>query len=167
MNIPKIIWQTYKSHDGIPKEAHMWMKSWQIQNPSWKQEFCNDQDIRQHISIHFGPRYLEVFDSFPLGVMRADFWRYCILYQFGGVYTDMDTICKQPIETWLPPHKGLVVSLESNHRCMCQWTIAASPRHPALKVLLDDIVANADNIDTSDPEFVHKTTGPKNLPRRS
>jgi len=35
------------------------------------------------------------------GVARADFARYALLYQYGGVYADMDFECKRPFERLL------------------------------------------------------------------
>ncbi len=34
-----------------------------------------------------------MFRAYPLGVMRADFWRYAILFAHGGLYADMDCRC--------------------------------------------------------------------------
>ena len=36
------------------------------------------------------PHLLEIFDSFPQAVERADFARYLVLWVFGGVYADID-----------------------------------------------------------------------------
>jgi mannosyltransferase OCH1-like enzyme len=41
-----------------------------------------------------------MFRNYPLGVMRADFWRYLIVYIFGGFYTDIDTIPIQKFTDW-------------------------------------------------------------------
>lgn len=35
-----------------------------------------------------------IFDSLGPGVAQADFTRYAIMHQFGGVYADMDFECK-------------------------------------------------------------------------
>ena len=35
--------------------------------------------------------------------MRADMWRYAILYAFGGIYADIDVLALHPMEQWLPP----------------------------------------------------------------
>lgn len=54
--------------------------------------------------IQFYPftRWPQVYRSFPLGVMRADFWRLAILYVHGGLYSDVDTRCIRPVHQWLP-----------------------------------------------------------------
>jgi mannosyltransferase OCH1-like enzyme len=34
-------------------------------------------------------------------VMKADLFRYLILYDVGGYYADIDVQCSQPLDTWL------------------------------------------------------------------
>ena len=33
-----------------------------------------------------------VFESFPLGVMRADMWRYSVIHAQGGIYADVSCL---------------------------------------------------------------------------
>ena len=48
------------------------------------------------------PDIIELYDTVPLGVMRADIWRYSILYVNGGIYADWDVTNLTPIQKWLP-----------------------------------------------------------------
>ena len=41
-----------------------------------------------------GPRAYAVYSSFPIGVMKADFFRYAVLLAHGGIYADVDTSCQ-------------------------------------------------------------------------
>ena len=41
----------------------------------------------------FGKKYLESYLKIDDKIMQADFWRYSVIYNFGGIYIDMDTIC--------------------------------------------------------------------------
>ena len=41
-----------------------------------------------------------MFLKFPLPVMKADFWRYCVLYINGGIYADLDAKPLIPINEW-------------------------------------------------------------------
>lgn len=34
--------------------------------------------------------YIRAWESLPLGMLRADFWRYLVLYLYGGIYADLD-----------------------------------------------------------------------------
>jgi mannosyltransferase OCH1-like enzyme len=98
--------------------------------------------------------------------MKADLWRYLILATDGGVYSDVDSQCCSPIDSWASnvEKKGqhvLLVGLE-NDGDFCQWTIAATAEHPAMKHVCEFLVDRwkIKGIDTHDPNFVHATTGP-------
>ena len=34
-----------------------------------------------------------IFIKLSLKVMKGDLWRYCVVYHYGGIYADADTIC--------------------------------------------------------------------------
>ena len=38
------------------------------------------------------PQYLYTYNNIKLGAHRADLWKYCILYKFGGVYLDVPRV---------------------------------------------------------------------------
>lgn len=87
---------------------------------------------------------LRVYRSFPLAVMKADFWRYAVLYARGGLYADVDVNALRPVAQWLPPIDGgasglplaakyqqltwercrVVIGLENDVH-FCQWVSGA------------------------------------------
>ncbi|GJL82814.1 MAG: hypothetical protein DHS20C01_24480 [marine bacterium B5-7] len=130
-------------------------------NPMWRWQFFDDEEIDAYLKIHFDSDLLRVFRAFPLGVMRADTWRYAVLFIEGGLYTDLDTECCIALDDWLPCDAQLVVGVEVDDAHFCQWTVAAAPRQIILKTTLELIVTRAWNgVDTSNPHFVHYHTGP-------
>lgn len=158
-SIPKRIWQTYKTK-ALPKEAKECQQSW-IAQKDWDYKLFDDSDILKFMKDHFSSKIVQCFQGFPLGVMRADMWRYCVLYIYGGVYSDVDSVALTPLDQWgIRPQDKLIIGLE-NETHFCQWTIVAVPRHPLLKALIDTIVDDFQKgIDTRDEHFVHKHTGP-------
>ena len=77
--------------------------SWRTLNDGL-QAFVHDDVQAQECMGHlFGKSVLSVWQAFPLPVMRADMWRYAILYAFGGIYADIDVLALHPMEQWLPP----------------------------------------------------------------
>jgi len=56
-------------------------------NPGWRHVLHDNAEIQQHIATHFGSDVLEAYNSInPLyGAARADFFRYLLMYQDGGV----------------------------------------------------------------------------------
>lgn len=157
---PAYIWQTWKytpasgdfGESFRPAEA-----SWSEKHPGFIHEVITDQ-VAVHLLRHLYasvPEVLEAYNSLPLPVLKADFFRYLILLARGGIYSDIDTHAIKSAADWLPdsvPREaiGLVVGIEadpdredwaqwySRRIQFCQWTIQAKPGHPVLR----DVVAN-------------------------
>jgi hypothetical protein len=49
----------------------------------------NDNSCREFLAITFPPDVVYAYDKLIPSAFRADLWRYCILYMFGGVYMDI------------------------------------------------------------------------------
>jgi mannosyltransferase OCH1-like enzyme len=90
---------------------------------------------------------------------KADFFRYCYLWEHGGVYTDTDTFCNQPIRNWLtyqdmvvglecdndapfPLFDGIGINVNGKVKSVANWTIAVAPKHPVLSWVINDIINN-------------------------
>lgn len=161
MNIPRVIWQTYKSND-IPAPAQPGVDSWTRANPKWAYNFLDDAEIDAFVAENCTPREYETFRRLPLGAMKADFWRYVVLYTHGGVYADIDTTSEQPIERWVGSASNIVTGVENDPTdWFCQWVIAAAPGHDILRWAIDKMVERcAGEIDLSDPEAIYYYTGP-------
>jgi mannosyltransferase OCH1-like enzyme len=100
--IPQQLWQTSTSNS-LSDRASKLQDSWRSRNPGLNITLMNDTEAAGFISSFYGPEVAALYAAYPLGVMRADFWRYAILYAYGGVYSDIDTKCLQPLAQWLPP----------------------------------------------------------------
>jgi mannosyltransferase OCH1-like enzyme len=159
------IWQTYKTKN-LPQQAEAARETWISQNPDWKCELYDDADIDKYIKKSWSSKMYKFFKALPIGVMKADLWRYLILKSHGGVYSDIDSECLKPIVSWEEEQKFdtkniLMVGLENDEH-FCQWTIYSTKEHPIMKYVCDYILNNYEEngIDTNDKNFVHKTTGP-------
>jgi mannosyltransferase OCH1-like enzyme len=89
--IPKKIYQTHKSIEYVMDNDRLFdcYKSWDVD--SYEHIFYNDQQVDDFMKTNFSDIY-EVYHNLPLPVMKADLWRYCVIYHYGGIYADMDTI---------------------------------------------------------------------------
>ncbi|KAA8647137.1 glycosyltransferase family 32 protein [Aspergillus tanneri] len=156
---PAYIWQTWKYAPGsiwFTPELRAPEASWTELHPDFVHEVIPDDTQRYLIKYLYGslPDVFEAYDSLPLPVLQADFFRYLILLARGGIYSDIDTTALKPAPEWLPAEfdtstVGLVVGIEadpdrpdwhdwySRRVQLCQWTIQAKPGHPVLR----DIVA--------------------------
>lgn len=159
--IPKKIWQTYKDpYEVLPEYIKDATRTWQNVNPDYEYEYMDDSQAREFVKKEYGQRILDLFDSVPVGVMRGDMWRYLVIYAYGGVYSDLDTLCYQPIDGWLKKDKKFIICPENDIH-LCQWTFAAEAKHPLLKSVIDLMVDRLSNDpDWNIPHFVHHYTGP-------
>jgi hypothetical protein len=67
--------------------------------------------MKEHFS---GDEVYNVYKSFPLNIMRADLWRYAILYFYGGLYADIDVDCWRPVKDWFE-------KMEPGMDVVCPW----------------------------------------------
>jgi hypothetical protein len=92
--IPKNLFLCYKDFC-IPKEI---IASFQTKNPDWKIHFYDDTMCRTFIYESFGEKMGRLFDSCKDGPIRGDVFRVCILYHYGGVYSDIDNLILHPLD---------------------------------------------------------------------
>lgn len=159
--IPKKIWQTYKDpYEVLPEYIKDATKTWQNINPEYEYEYMDDEQAREFVKKEYGKKMYKLFDTVPVGVMRGDMWRYLITYSYGGIYTDLDTLCYKPIDVWYKDDKKFIICPENDIH-LCQWTFAAEAGHPILESvinLMEERLSN--NPDWQRPHFVHYYTGP-------
>ncbi len=159
--IPKKIWQTYKTTE-LPLSAVSCTRSWKRLSQGWEYRLLNDREIDAYVRMRGSTDEYAAFSNLPLGVMKADFWRYFVLLKEGGIYSDIDTVANDRPENWTGDGTTLVVGVEDTREFFCQWTIAAPPNHPVLRIALDLIVDRVHlNPDYRSRGAVHHLTGPK------
>lgn len=93
--IPKIIHQTGPQNrsDWHP----LWIpcaQSWQDQFPDFEHKFWDDHSIDDLVRTEY-PDYWEIYQDFPIHIMKIDFVRLCFMHKFGGIYADLDMFCYQ------------------------------------------------------------------------
>lgn len=137
-SIPKLIWQTYKQLP--PANSKPLVDSWIKLNPDYQWMYMDDPRAARFIRENFSQDFADMYDSLPIGVMKADVWRVAVVYAYGGVYTDLDCRCIKPISTWLSPTDTLVVGVEVTNGALLNYTFAAVPRHPALLSVLNQFM---------------------------
>lgn len=160
-NIPALIHQTFETAEVAPG-MHAAAMSWSEQNPGFEYRFYDNADRRQTIAQHFPPQVLEAYDHITNGAFRADLWRYCQLYVDGGVYIDLDSMCKMPLQSLFLKDDAFVSARAGNlAHAVYNGFICASPEHPFLQAAIDRAVRL---ILESPQDFDgYMTTGPWNL----
>ncbi|AET37637.1 initiation-specific alpha-1,6-mannosyltransferase Ecym_1409 [Eremothecium cymbalariae DBVPG len=108
--IPKRIWQTWRDPVNSPKfpEASLhhveeWKKrAAEIVGEEYDYFFISDDEIMPLLKQLYGtvPYVIQAFMSMPEPILKADFFRYLILYAKGGIYSDIDTYPLKPFNEW-------------------------------------------------------------------
>ena len=157
--LPMYIWQTWKrTPSDVAFEFRDQEASWTIQHPGFVHEVLTDDVAEGLLRLFYAsvPEVLEAYHALPLPVLKADFFRYLILFARGGIYSDIDTFAIKGALDWVPPHipretVGLVIGIEadpdredwadwySRRIQFCQWTIESKPGHPVLREIITRI----------------------------
>lgn len=146
--IPKIIHQTYKN-ENFTKNMRDAVESWKKLNSDYEHRFYNDAAIREYISefdvseFNFTKEELvRCFDKLAVGAGRADLFRYCVLYNEGGVYTDIDTVCIISLNSFIEHDTDVVLLINSWFKdkmfhFFAQWFMCYCPKHLIIKNTLN------------------------------
>ena len=158
------IYQTHKSSSYIQSNAPICraVKSWIRHSNVFNYYFYNDnmcEQFMKNIAPCINEDIYNAYCKLPLSVMKADLWRYCIIYHFGGIYADADTICK--INPQLFITDSLLTIAPENSCHLCQWVFAAPKGSPILKSVIDLAVERILSItEIKGEHIVHNLTGP-------
>lgn len=136
--IERNIWQTYETPlSELPPYAQRSIKLWKIHNAGWTHGYMSGPEREEFFKNNFEKTVYDVYMSLPLGVMKAGLWRFAVLYIYGGVYADMDTHCRRPINSWLDGKYDMVLDIERDTPWLATQTFAAKSGHPLLKASID------------------------------
>jgi len=157
MAIPKTIFQTFKT-TRLPllTQWHIyWLKK---KNPDYEYVFFDDEMISDFIQKEYGPEIFDVYNKINIGAVKADFFRYAVLYKRGGVYLDIDSLIVDKLDNFLQPTDSAVISMERNDLFYIQYALFFEAGHPFLKrtmeIAIDNLKANRY------PHNGHQMTGP-------
>ncbi|XP_062580062.1 uncharacterized protein LOC134242057 [Saccostrea cucullata] len=161
--IPRIIHQTWKNED-IPSKFSKWVQTWVKNHPDWTYYLWTDISARQLIQERH-PHLLNTFDSYTEGIRRADALRYVIMYEFGGIYADMDLESLKSVEPFTKKYACFVSQEPYEHplldgnfeNLVINAIIGCRPKHPFMKKLMDRLPSFHhmwNVLDSTGPHFV-------------
>jgi len=90
--IPRRVFQTWHTHD-LPPRMRACVDRLREQHPGWEFALYDDQECRDFLVAHFDVDVVAAYDRLIPGAFRADLWRYCVLWVYGGVYLDIKYEC--------------------------------------------------------------------------
>lgn len=148
--IPLIIHQTWKTKNIKEPKFIKGVESWKKLNPEFEHILYDDKDCLNFITKQY-PEYREFYESLELPVQKADIFRYLIIHKYGGIYTDIDTLCLKNIQTVLdsPMIVGIEYLPEFNKgkTQYNQWFFGSVPNNPIFIKTVEEIIKRKKKLD--------------------
>ena len=161
--IPKTIHQCYNTSK-IPKVLQDATKKLRKMNPEYTYKFYTDKDIDRYMLTYFPNIYKDFKTINPkYGPARSDLFRYCVIYNEGGVYLDLKSGTNIPLKhiiknndefllsSWKKQYrKGALGMPSTPWGELQQWHVIARPKHPLLKMVINEVVQKIRNYKSAD-----------------
>lgn len=159
--IPKIIHQIWVGPHKLPEHFEKWRESWLKLHPTWEYILWDEEKIAQLKLVN-----KEFIDQETNYGAKSDLIRYEIIYQFGGLYIDIDFEClksfdflhhvcdfygsffevnRWPVPVWSKDDKTSDKTsidndmLYTNAPRIVNGIFAASKQHPLLETLIQQV----------------------------
>ena len=160
LDIPKNIFQTHKSFSYVKSNSvlNACLNSWLKNN--YKHFFSTDEMCDNFIKTQLSGDVYDAYCRLPMAVMKADLWRYCVIYTYGGIYADADAMCLINPDILTSP-KTLLVCGPENKTHLSQWCFAAPKNSPIIKAIIDLSVKRIfETEEIKGEHIIHHLTGP-------
>ena len=95
--IPKDIYICHKNLADLEKYS----TTWKLLNPDMNIHLYDDEKCIQFFKENYPPLFLEIFLFIKDGPIKADFWRICVLFTYGGCYVDADIEPFVPLSNYI------------------------------------------------------------------
>jgi mannosyltransferase OCH1-like enzyme len=161
--IEKKIFQTYKKeYSELDDYAIYTSKTWIDKNPDWEYNYFSDESILDFTNDVYGKEWLDILlNRCPVGVMKSDIWRHLAVYNYGGIYADLDTICTDSINNWgINMNKEAVFSWGIDN-LIVSHTFAGEAKSKVFEHILYNIQKAVYENKEFSIDYVYKTTGPE------
>jgi mannosyltransferase OCH1-like enzyme len=142
-SIPKVIMQTGKD-DVINMANYNAILTFIEFNPEFTYMYYDDNDIIKFLKSKFPKKYLDAYNKLIPGAYKADFFRYCFLYIYGGFYFDNKQINRNPLNIFLN-EQDLYLCLDINSTRYYNAIMFSVPNHIVMKKCIEKCVKNIEN----------------------
>ena len=160
--IPKVF---YTSVPNLNKVHPSLTRNWDFlktNNPGWKHVTFDADSRWEYIKVVYGKEILRTYERIhpTYGAARADYFRYLLMYEKGGVWLDAKSSIQKNLQDILKPTDEFLLSQwgddqtsEANELFwgprskiptgeFISWCIVAKPKHRFLQQVIEDITQN-------------------------
>lgn len=138
MSIPKIIHQLWIGDKPAPINL---MNTWKEKNPDFEYIYWNEEEFKKR-NIKF--KCQNRIDEIEEICGKVDIMRWELLYKYGGIFIDADSICIEPIDETLYSKKSFAGWEQETlrHGLIAIGTMGFYKKHPLIKCAIKWITNN-------------------------
>jgi hypothetical protein len=131
----------------IPEGINVSINTWKEFNPGYNVKLYSGNECRQYIKTYYDDNMLSYFDKLKPYSYKSDLFRFLVLYNEGGWYSDLRQVCKYSLDELDKSGHEFYTSLDAppNQMCMYNAFIGSVKGHPILKKTIDIIKWNIDH----------------------
>jgi mannosyltransferase OCH1-like enzyme len=129
--IPRYIFQTMET-SLIPLEIYTnCQQQWILSNPNYSYFFFDSLDRKNFIKDNFPSYVFKMYNKLIPGAYKADLWRYCVLYKYGGCYIDVMISPLKSLDSIIKDDDTFVAShpLYKCSNCIDQGFLSSKPKN--------------------------------------
>ncbi len=144
--INRKIFQTWKDLN-LPINMKVTVNELRDKHNNYEYYLYTDEMCRNFIKENFDNKILEAFDKVIPGAYKADLWRCCVLYKYGGIYLDIKykPINNFTFEKLLDKEYYVRDRQKNNKYGIYNALMICKPKSEKLKKIIDKIVENINN----------------------
>ena len=148
--IPKILHQTWPTR-AVPNITGPWIGAWTHVNPNFTHMFWTNRAILNFILCKY-PDFYALFMRYQSAIERSDVFRYFVLYEYGGVYADVDMEPVRDMTSLITSHHCLLPVEPDAHALLARRAfanafrmllsnaiMACRPRHPFFRFVIETL----------------------------
>ena len=138
--IPLNIFLTWATKE-FPEPLQSRIERLQQLNPEFQYHIYDDNDCRNFISKYFSANVLDAYDRLIPDAYKADLWRCCVLYIYGGIYMDIKLATVHPFKLINLTDKEYFVK-DRPPNSIYNAFMVCKPRNVLLKYAISSIIKN-------------------------
>ena len=160
--ISTTVYQTWVSNK-FNKNHYIQLIKFREINPQLNFKFYNQKQMDMYMKKNWQKhKIFKIYNKVNFGPLQTDIFRYCILYDMGGYYFDIDKMCLAPLVSLHPNNASALIThepyyhkretnlkvkkiLKSSNYNLCQWGFGFKKKHIILKMLIDKICEKFEN----------------------
>lgn len=157
--IPKNIFQTMETNLSI-LNVKACIEQTKLLNPEYNYYYYNAFECRKFMKEHFNDIF-EYYDLLIPGAYKADLWRYCVLYKYGGFYTDIRMYPYMSFDSIISDDTEFVTCIDLSKNMAYQAILGCAPGNKFIKSVINECIKNIKN--RSNDNGCLNITGPGTL----